>query len=103
MVEPWMKTLKFLKQYTLAALGVMILISMSPGKYLYAKDNTSDIPLRATCVDAECHPKLKTKKYKHSPVILGTCDVCHKVLKSAISLSSFQPGRNSVHSVINSD
>ena len=60
MVEPWMK---ILKQYTLAALGVIILLSMSPEQYLHAKDNTSDIPLRATCVDAECHSKLKTKKY----------------------------------------
>jgi predicted CXXCH cytochrome family protein len=82
MVEPWMKILKFLKRYTLAALGVIILLSMSPEQYLHAKDNTSDIPLRATCVDAECHPKLKTKKYKHSPVILGTCDVCHTVIKN---------------------
>jgi predicted CXXCH cytochrome family protein len=46
------------------------------------KEDTSDIPLRPSCVDAECHPKYREQRYTHSPVLLEACNVCHETVEN---------------------
>jgi predicted CXXCH cytochrome family protein len=66
----------------IAAILLMLLTALFSGSQLNAKEDTSDIHLRSTCVDAECHPEFKESKYEHSPVILNKCDACHETIEN---------------------
>lgn len=76
---------KNLKLWNWGGMGVVLLVvfaSLAPRDQLEAQKNTSDIQLRTSCVDAECHANYRESKYVHSPVILKACNVCHQTVEN---------------------
>ena len=76
MVKKGMKEGK-VTRWNWSAIGVMFVVffvSLASIAQPEAKKGTSDIQLRASCVDAECHANYKESKYVHSPVILKACN-----------------------------
>jgi len=65
----------------LVVLLVTVISFVSKGQ-LEAQKDTSDIQLRASCVDAECHISYSEAKYVHSPVVLKACNVCHLTVEN---------------------
>lgn len=71
---------KILRQRNWGAIGIVLLVvfaSLATRGQIEAQNNTSDIQLRASCVDVECHTNYGESKYVHSPVVLKACNVCH--------------------------
>ena len=69
------------KRLNWCALGVLLVLSLvffTSNNQLHAQEDTSEIELRASCVDDGCHTKYSESPYVHSPVLLKTCDVCHR-------------------------
>lgn len=75
-----MNGLKFLSLIAIGSVFFVVFATLATGKQVKATEDTSEIPLRASCVDAECHPKYSEAKYVHSPVILEKCNVCHETV-----------------------
>ena len=71
---------KIIKRWNWGAIGVVslvIFVSLVSRAQPEVQKDSSDIQLRASCVDAECHANYREAKYVHSPVVLKACNVCH--------------------------
>jgi predicted CXXCH cytochrome family protein len=65
--------------------GVVFLLSFTlfvPKALSKEKTDASNIQLRPSCVDAECHTTYRESKYVHGPVALKKCNVCHLTVEN---------------------
>ena len=60
----------------------LIFTSFVPKALSKEKTNTSNIQLRPSCVDAECHTNYSESQYVHGPVALKECNVCHRTIEN---------------------
>ncbi len=85
MVKAMMKV-KGLKRWNLSVMGKVLLVSLISfalrHQLVEAQEDTSDIQLRTSCVDAECHTTYRESQYVHSPVLLEKCEACHVTVEN---------------------
>jgi predicted CXXCH cytochrome family protein len=73
------------RQWNWAAIVVVTLVALASlvsRAQPEAQKDSSDIQLRASCVDVECHADFTKSKYVHSPVTLQACNVCHVTVEN---------------------